>query len=137
MSYRVDTTDRTPPSRQIVEALLDRIACGEFAAGDRVPSVRQMAELALVNPNTVSRAYRDLEWLGVVEGRNGTGVFVTADGPRLAKDQRRAATLDAFVAATVAALRAGHDPAELHSAFEAHSAFEPATSAPTHPGEER
>ncbi|MFO1052605.1 MAG: GntR family transcriptional regulator [Planctomycetota bacterium] len=119
MSFRVDTTSTTPPSRQIVEAILDRVAAGEIAAGDRVPSVRQMAELALVNPNTVSRAYRELEWLGVVEGRNGTGVFVTSAGPRLARKQRAEATLAAFVAAAKEALRAGHDPVALQQAFDA------------------
>lgn len=128
MSFRVDPSAPTPPSRQLVEAILDRIACGELTAGDRLPSVRQLAEEALVNPNTVGRAYRDLEWLGVALGKNGSGVFVTEDGPRLAREQRREATRQAFLAATKAALRAGHDPAELSKDFDA------LTATPSQPG---
>lgn len=121
MSFRVDPSSTTPPSQQIVDWLLDRVASGELAAGDRLPSVRQLAEQALVNPNTVGRAYRDLEWLGVAVGRNGCGVFVTADGPSLARARRLDATRAAFVAALEHALRAGHTPLSLAQLFELHA----------------
>ncbi|MDA1195959.1 MAG: GntR family transcriptional regulator, partial [Planctomycetota bacterium] len=69
MTIRVDPSRATPPSRQIVEAILDEIARGHFSAGARLPSVRGLAAEALVNPNTVGKAYRELELLGVSEGR--------------------------------------------------------------------
>ncbi len=81
MAIRVDSSRQTPPSRQIVEAVLERIAGGRLASGDRLPSVRGLAAEALVNPNTVGKAYRELEVMGVVEGRGGSGVFVTPRGP--------------------------------------------------------
>ena len=72
-----------------------------------------MAGLALVNPNTVSKAYRELEHLGVALGRNGSGVYVTEHGVEIARQQRQAATLEAFAASARAALIAGHGGGEL------------------------
>lgn len=118
MTIRVDPTRSTPPSRQLVEAVLDRIARGEWAAGSKLPSVRGLAAEALVNPNTVGKAYRELEMLGVVAGRNGAGVYVTPEGPDLALRERRGATLEALGRALEAALGAGHDVALLRAAVE-------------------
>ena len=109
MDLRVDPHSLVPPSQQLVAAVLDAIAGGEVAPGDKLPSVRGVAEQALVNPNTVSKAWRDLEHLGATEGRNGAGVYVTAAGPDVAKAVRLAETLATFRAAVQMALRAGHD----------------------------
>ena len=102
-----------PPSLQLVAAVLDAIASGELASSDKLPSVRGLAAKALVNPNTVTKAYRELEHLGATEGRNGSGVFVTAAGPKVAKGIRLAETLDAFRRAAEFARRAGHEHAVL------------------------
>lgn len=119
MNCRVDPHSLTPPSQQIVAAVLDAIANGELAPGDKLPSVRGLAAEALVNPNTVTKAYRDLEHLGASEGRNGSGVYVTAGGPDVAKAIRLAETLDQFKQAVGQALRAGHDEQQLLSVLEA------------------
>ena len=113
MNCRVDPHSLTPPSQQLVAAVLDAIAAGELAPGDKLPSVRGLAAEALVNPNTVTKAYRDLEHLGATEGRNGSGVFVTAAGPSVAKAIRLAETLAMCRTAWEQALRAGHDPVVL------------------------
>jgi DNA-binding transcriptional regulator YhcF (GntR family) len=113
VTYHVDPHSCVPPSRQLVEALLDDIARRELGAGDRLPSVRTLAADALVNPNTVCKAYRDLESAGVVQGQNGRGVFVTAEGPKRACALRQRATLDAVRAAIAEALRAGHSPSAM------------------------
>ena len=96
---------------QVVEAVLDAVASGELRTGDRLPSVREAAIEALVNPNTISRAWRELEVLGVVEGKAGAGVFVTAEGPENARRERRRATLSTLKQALDEALRSGHSPA--------------------------
>ncbi len=108
MRLRVDTDRPLSPSQQIVEAVLDAIASGELRAGARLPSVREAAASALVNPNTIARAWRDLEALGVVDGRAGSGVFVTVEGPEIARRERRRATLTALRQAALEARRAGH-----------------------------
>jgi GntR family transcriptional regulator len=113
MEWKVDPSADTPPSRQIVAAMLDAVARGELDAGAQLPSVRQLAAQALVNHNTAARAYRDLEHMGVVRGKNGLGVFVTAEGPRLARDARRAETLRELARVATEALRAGHEPRAL------------------------
>lgn len=110
MDLKVDTSQATPPSRQIVEGVLDRLAGGRLEPGDRLPSVRGLAAQTLVNPNTVGKAYRELEAMGVVAGRAGAGVFVTEDGPGIARDRRRGAVLHALRNAVDVAIRAGHDP---------------------------
>ena len=103
-SRPIDPHSDSPPSRQIVERVLDAVARGELTAGDRLPSVRALAADALVNPNTVGKAYRELESLGVTAGKNGSGVYVTARGPAIARRLRQATTLDAFEAAVLGLL---------------------------------
>ena len=99
-------------------AALDAIASGELAAGDKLPSVRGLAAIVLVNPNTVTKAYRDLEHLGATEGRNGSGVYVTADGPKVAKGIRLAETLAAVRTALQFAKRAGHEQVVLEEVLQ-------------------
>lgn len=106
--FRVDPGAHVPPSVQIVEAMLDALAAGTFTAGERLPSVRALAVDVLVNPNTVAKAYAELERLGVVAGRNGSGVYVTEVGPARAADLRRASTLAELAEAVHRARRAGH-----------------------------
>jgi GntR family transcriptional regulator len=115
----VDPHSLTPPSQQIVAAVLDAIASEQLRPGDRLPSVRGLAAKTLVNPNTVAKAWRDLEHLGATEGRNGSGVYVTAAGPEIARAIRLTATLDQFRAAVQQALRAGHDEQQLLAVLEA------------------
>jgi len=113
MDLTVDTSRAAPPSRQLVEGILDALAGDSIGPGERLPSVRGLAAEALVNPNTVGKAYRELESLGVVEGRAGAGVFVTEAGPDIARRKRRGATLVAVRSALRVALHAGHDPESL------------------------
>ena len=76
MRIEVDPKAPSPPSEQIADQVRYAIAQGRLVPGDRLPSVRGLAETALVNPNTVAKAYRDLEREGTVETRPGSGVFV-------------------------------------------------------------
>jgi GntR family transcriptional regulator len=84
---------------QLVERLKHSIATGAIKAGEQLPSVRKMAEDLVINPNTVVRAYRDLESEGIVELRHGSGVFVRESVEARADVMRKAqpimqATLD-------------------------------------------
>jgi len=108
VDWSLDTDADVPPSRQLVELVLDAILRGELEPGSQLPSVRALAAEALVNHNTVARAYQELERLGVTEPVNGVGVFVTLKGPEVAATERKAATLLALQRALGAALRAGH-----------------------------
>jgi GntR family transcriptional regulator len=108
MEWAVDTDSDVPPSRQLVEAVLDAIARGELEPGSQLLSVRAMAAEAMVNHNTVARAYQELERLGATEPVNGVGIFVTLNAPDIAAAERRAKTLLVLRRAIAEALRAGH-----------------------------
>jgi len=118
VKWTVDPRSDVPPSRQLVDAALDAIATGDLAPGAQLPSVRALAAAALVNHNTVARAYLELERLGATEGQNGRGVFVTTRGPEIAREARRGATLAAFRNAAREALRAGHTHEQLADVLE-------------------
>ena len=77
--YRLDMRSGIAPFRQLVEQVLRAIESGRLRAGDQLPSVRDVVGQITINPNTVHRAYRELEHLGLVEGRLGLGTFVCQD----------------------------------------------------------
>jgi len=87
----VDPRSPVPPFEQVRSQLAAQIHSGELAAGDRLPTVRRLAEDLGIAPNTVARAYRELEQQGLVEtrGRNGTTVAWSQD--RAARDLEQAA----------------------------------------------
>ena len=64
------------------------MASGRLDVGDEMPSIRALAEQLVINPNTVARAYRELEILGVVEKRRASGTFVSDSGSPLARAQQ-------------------------------------------------
>lgn len=70
------SSDGTPIYQQIVEQIRYRVVSGQLAAGDELPAIRNLAEGLRVNPNTVARAYRELEHEGLVEKRRTKGTFV-------------------------------------------------------------
>jgi GntR family transcriptional regulator len=72
----LDLSSGVPFYRQIIDQVKSAIATGELAPGDRLPTVRQLAVNLSVNPNTVSRAYTELELTGLVETQMGSGTFV-------------------------------------------------------------
>lgn len=77
----VDPQAAEPPFEQIRRQVVERVRSGELAAGTRLPTVRRLAGDLGVAPNTVARAYRELEAAGIVRsrGRGGTSVAATAD----------------------------------------------------------
>jgi len=77
-----------PIYQQIVDGLIRLVVRGDLRHGDQIPSQRDMAEQLKVSPNTVQRAYRDLEAMGVVATARGQGTFAAA-GPELVDELRR------------------------------------------------
>ena len=106
--FRVDGRSSVPPYLQIVQQVRQALRMGLLDVGDQLPSVREVVAVTAINPNTVLKAYRDLEREGLVAAASGRGTFVTKrpDGPppgthaRLGRslarwvDQARAAGLD-------------------------------------------
>jgi GntR family transcriptional regulator len=100
----LDLHTGVPVYRQIIDQVRGAIASGTLAAGDQLPTVRQLAVDLAINPNTVVRAYRELELGGLLETHQGTGTFISAQKiPRAVAE--RARQLNQIIADTVA--RAG------------------------------
>ena len=78
ISFRVDGRSGVPPYLQIVRQVRQALRMGVLDVGDQLPSVREVVAAVAVNPNTVLKAYRDLEREGLVEARAGQGTFVRA-----------------------------------------------------------
>lgn len=76
MEFRIDGKSGVPYYRQIIEQLKFAIARGDMQPGDRLPTVRQMAVDLSINPNTVIRAYRELEIEGILDTQQGSGTFI-------------------------------------------------------------
>ena len=76
MALFVDTASREPIYLQIVQQVREQIARGELRPDERLPSVRQLSQELVVNPNTIARAYTELEREGTLVSRAGLGIFV-------------------------------------------------------------
>jgi GntR family transcriptional regulator len=75
--FRLDTKSGVPVYRQIIDQVLGALASGRVSGGTRLPTVRQVAVDLSINPNTVVRAYRELEIRGIVSTQQGIGTFIT------------------------------------------------------------
>jgi GntR family transcriptional regulator len=104
--WQLDLRSGVPVYRQIMDQVLAAIASGRLASGDQLPTVRQLAVDLSINPNTVIRAYRELEIRGFLDTHQGTGTFISAQRVEQDDDERRR-KLDAIVSDAIA--RAGSE----------------------------
>ena len=86
--FRLDLHSGVPAYRQIMDQVRGGIASGALTVGDQLPTVRQLAVDLSLNPNTVVRAYRELELSGLLETHQGTGTFVNAQKIRGGEEER-------------------------------------------------
>lgn len=76
-TFRLDARSGVPVYRQIIDQVQAGIASGNLVSGEQIPTVRQAAVDLAINPNTVLRAYRELEIRGVLDTHQGTGTFIS------------------------------------------------------------
>jgi len=76
ITFRLNTHSGVPPYLQIVQQVKQALQVGILQPGDQLPTVKEVVAHVAINPNTVSKAYRELEMLGLTEGRTGSGTFV-------------------------------------------------------------
>ena len=88
MQIHISTNDGVPIYQQIVNQVKYLVACGRLAPGEELPPIRVLAEQLLVNPNTIARAYMELERDGIVTKRHGSGTYVSDAGSPLARKER-------------------------------------------------
>jgi GntR family transcriptional regulator len=109
INFRLDPRTGLAPYRQLVDQVRQAVSLGLLRPGDRLPSVREVVTQVTINPNTVHRAYRDLEHEGVVEGRPGLGTFVAASAASLVTVEDRTVLLEELREWVGRARRAGLD----------------------------
>ena len=88
MRIRISLQDGAPIYLQIVRQVKFLAASGRLSPGDKLPPVRKLAQDLMINPNTVARAYRELENAGLLTTRPGAGVFISELGSPLAKKEK-------------------------------------------------
>jgi len=88
VQIHVSAHDGVPIYLQIVNQVKYLVASGRLAPGDEVPPIRTLAQQLVINPNTVAKAYHELEREGVVTKRHGAGTYVSDNGSPLAKRER-------------------------------------------------
>ena len=118
LEFRVEPGSGVPPYRQIVQQVRQALRLGVLAEGDQLPTVKEVVAQVAINPNTVLKAYRELELEGLAAGRPGVGTFITrslADGSLGA---HRALRSD-LVRWLAKARRAGLDDDSIAALFEA------------------
>ncbi len=89
MNFLIDSKSGVPFYRQIIEQVKFAIARGALGPGDQLPTVRQLAVDVSINPNTVIRAYRELEIEGVLDTHQGSGTFVGQRKPKVDELERQ------------------------------------------------
>jgi GntR family transcriptional regulator len=104
--FRLDNGSGVPVYRQLIDQVQAGIATGILSTGAQIPTVRQVAVDLAINPNTVMRAYRELEIRGVLDTQQGTGTFIAARDPQI-EDDGRLRRLDQLIDEFVARAGAG------------------------------
>ena len=118
MYLQVDTSSGIPIFIQIVNQMKYSVAMGAYRPDDKLPSVRELAVKLRLNPNTIARAYRELDREGVVYKQRGRGVFVSADAAVICRQERKRIIDERLNAAIDEALRSDLDPADIRSIVE-------------------
>ncbi len=89
MVLSIDAKSGVPFYRQIIEQVKFAVASGDLKPGDQLPTVRQLAVDISINPNTVIRAYRELEFEGLLDSQQGSGTFVSDKQPEIDAVERQ------------------------------------------------
>lgn len=117
MELRIDTSDGTPIYLQIIDQIKRSVAVGWLKPEDALPSVRQLALDLTINPNTVARAYLELEHEGVIYKRQGQGTYVSAGALETSRRERNKVVAALFEKAIVEALNFGMSASEIAEAY--------------------
>ena len=119
MLFRPNPSSGVPIYLQLMEQVKHAVETGALRPGEQLPGIRPLAEELVINPNTVAKAYRELEHEGVIELRHGAGAFISANAPaKKVTDSVRAGK--PIVASAVERLRArGLSDDEIRRLFEA------------------
>ena len=115
---KVDTSSFVPIYEQIKKELKKEVFMGDLKPNDPLPSIRDLATELLVNPNTVARAYRELERDGFIYTRKGKGCYISDDSTKLMIEERNSILTQSFDEVIQDAKKFGLNPEEIKKIFE-------------------
>jgi GntR family transcriptional regulator len=118
MDFRIDTSDGTAIYLQITDQIKRSVAVGRLKPEDPLPSVRQLAVDLTINPNTVARAYLELEHQGFIYKRQGQGTFVSPQALGVARRERSKIVAGLFEKAIAEAVSFGMAASEINAIHE-------------------
>ena len=118
MFLHIDAQNGLAVYDQIVRQIKFSVADGALAVGDLVPSVRELARELAINPNTVARAYRELQVDGVLETVRGTGLVVTSGARKACQGARKRLIRARLRDVVLEAYHGGLDPEQIQTLFE-------------------
>ncbi len=118
MIFRIDADDGLAIYDQIVRQVKYAVASGTLAPGEWIPSVRELARQLTVNPNTIQRAYQQLQADGVLEPVRGRGLAVCRTAVRACVAERQALVLERLEQVVAEAVQGGVAPDDLRTLFE-------------------
>ena len=118
MQIRIDNASDRPVYQQIIDQVKRDIALGRLAKDERLPTVRQLAEQLAINPNTISKAYRQMEQEGIINTRPGAGTFVAGLDSELSGSVKKKLICDDLERAVVDAFHMQIDEKMLLKWFE-------------------
>jgi GntR family transcriptional regulator len=121
MEFRLEPSSRLPIYRQIVQQVREGAARGHLAFGEQLPSVRELSRILVVNPNTIARAYVELEREGILNNQPGRGVFVAEPRAQLAKEVRRRRLIELIDKFLTEAVHLGFSEADVMRLLSARS----------------
>jgi GntR family transcriptional regulator len=87
-AFRLDAHSGVPVYRQLIDQVLGAVATGVLQSGNQLPTVRQVAVDLAINPNTVMRAYREMEIRGILDTQQGSGTFIAEQRASIPKEER-------------------------------------------------
>ena len=114
----INPNSHVPIYLQIADHIRRAVAAGVYRPGEMVPSLRQLALELVVNPNTVQRAYEELEREGLIHARKGLGMFVTRQGIQSAQSASAAAVYTAFTHGITVGHAAKIPPEQIRRTFK-------------------
>ncbi len=118
MQIRIDNASDRPVYQQIIDQVKRDIALGRLAKDERLPTVRQLAGELTINPNTISKAYRQMEQEGIINTRPGAGTFVAGLNSDLSGSVKKKLICDDLERAVVDAFHMQIDEQTLLKWFE-------------------
>ena len=109
MIFRTNPSSGIPLYLQLIDQVKHAIEIGTLRPGEQLPTIRKVAEDLVMNPNTVARAYRELEYAGIIEVKHGTGAFVSQSATGPTKVVRKAQAVAQAAIERLAAMGLGEE----------------------------